>query len=67
MFVFSRKVLLMVAELTDKTRRGVEGPSKDLVECNRRFMVIHGISIFVNVIGLLATVHYGIGIGTRLS
>jgi hypothetical protein len=57
----------MVAEWTDKARRGVEGPSKDLEECNRRFMVIHGTSICVNVIGLLATVHYGIGIGTRLS
>lgn len=54
------------AELRDKKDRR-EGPSKELVECTKRFMIIHGTSIFINVIGLFATVHYGIGIGMRLS
>ncbi|KAJ5212574.1 uncharacterized protein N7498_004220 [Penicillium cinerascens] len=53
-------------ELRDK-RRGGDGPSKELVARNSRFMVIHASSILINVIGLLATVHYGIGLGMRLS
>ncbi|KAJ5137952.1 hypothetical protein N7526_004185 [Penicillium atrosanguineum] len=53
-------------ELRDRKDRR-EVPSKELLECTKRFMIIHGTSIFINVIGLFATVHYGVGLGMRLS
>ena len=54
------------AELRDK-KDGREVPSKEALKCVQKFMVIHGTSIFINVIGLFATVHYGVGLGMRLS
>lgn len=54
------------AELRDK-KDGREVPSKEALKCKQRFMVIHGTSILINVIGLFATIHYGVGLGMRLS
>ncbi|KAJ6131134.1 hypothetical protein N7523_001594, partial [Penicillium sp. IBT 18751x] len=61
-----KRLLMNHAELRDK-KDGREAPSKEALECIQRFMVIHGTSIFINVIGLFATAQYGIGLGMRLS
>lgn len=54
-------------ETRDGKRSYDEGPhSKEMQVLNRRFMVLHGWSSGVNLVGLCATVAYGFYLGGRL-
>jgi hypothetical protein len=56
-------------ETRDRKKSWDEGPhSKEMVELNRRFGILHGVSSLVNMVGLGAMVWYGavLGEGVRL-